>query len=355
MSLEVRLRQRLGTFELDIAFATKGQVTALFGPSGAGKSSVVAAIAGLTRPSEGRIAIGGRVLFEDGKIFVKPEDRRIAVVFQDARLFPHMSVEDNLRFGWRRAAEQADPATITHVVELLGLGHLLSRRPKGLSGGEKSRVALGRALLASPDMLLLDEPLAALDQARREEILPYLEKLARETRLPMLLVSHQVDEVARLADEIVVLANGKVTAQGPVFEMLTDVGAVAGVPPLGAVFDAYVAEHKADGLTRLSFDGGALFLPHLPQTAGTKVRVRLRAEDIMLALSQPLGISANNVLSCAVGDIRDIGDHADVQLLCGNTKLVSRITQSSRVRLKLAKGMMLYGVVKAVTVAREGG
>ncbi|GAA0524980.1 molybdate transport system ATP-binding protein [Rhizomicrobium palustre] len=353
MSLEVSLKQRLGAFCLDIEFSTKGQVTALFGPSGAGKSSVVAAIAGLSRPSAGRIAVGGRVLFEAGKSFVPPEARRIAVVFQDARLFPHMSVEDNLRFGWRRAAQKADEAAIADVIALLGLEHLLSRRPRGLSGGEKSRVALGRALLAAPDMLLLDEPLAALDQARREEILPYLEKLARQMRLPMLLVTHQVEEVARLADEIVVLDQGCVVAQGPVFELLTDIGAVAGVQPLGAVFEAAIAAHQADGLTRLSFAGGILYVPGLSQPTGTRLRVRLRAEDIMLALSEPSGISANNVLTCTLGDIRSVGDHADVQLHAGPTQLVARITEASRARLKLEKGMQVYAVVKAVTVARS--
>ncbi|MDR3528070.1 MAG: molybdenum ABC transporter ATP-binding protein [Rhizomicrobium sp.] len=355
MSLEVRLQQRLGAFTLDVAFATKGQVTALFGPSGAGKSSVVAAVAGLSRPRQGRIAVSGRVLFDGTSVFVPPEARRIAVVFQEARLFPHMNVEDNLKFGWRRTPNKAAAAPITHVIELLGLELLLRRQPKALSGGEKSRVALGRALLAAPDMLLLDEPLAALDQPRREEILPYLEKLARETKLPMLYVSHQLDEVARLADEIVVLENGRVTAQGPVFDMLTELGAIAGIPPLGAVFDAIVSEHQDDGLTRLNFNGGVLFVPHLRQGVGIKVRVRLRAEDIMLALSEPFGISANNVLACTVTDIRMLGDHADVQLLCGTSKLVSRITEASRVRLKLEKGMSLFGVVKAVTVAREAG
>ncbi len=297
MSLEVRLQQRLGAFTLDIAFATKGQVTALFGPSGAGKSSVVAAVAGLSRPPRGRIAVGGRVLLDSPAVFVPPEARRIAVVFQDARLFPHMSVADNLKFGWRRALQKADAAAIAHIVDLLGLEPLLPRRPERLSGGEKSRVALGRALLAAPDMLLLDEPLAALDQARRDEILPYLEKLARETKLPMLYVSHNVDEVARLADEIVVLESGRVTAQGSVFEMFTDVGAITGVPPLGAVFDAVVEAHQGDGLTRLGFAGGDLFVPRLSQAAGVKVRVRLRAEDIMLALYEPYGIRANNVLA----------------------------------------------------------
>lgn len=354
MSLEVFLRHRLGDFALDLSFVTKGRVTALFGPSGSGKSSVVAAIAGLLRPREGRIAVQGRVLTEPPRLFVPPQHRRIAVVFQDARLFPHMTVADNLKFGWRRAPQQADAVTIEHVVALLGLGGLLARLPRNLSGGEKSRVALGRALLASPDLLLLDEPLAALDAARRSEILPYLECLARETALPMLYVSHQIDEVARLADEIVVIEAGRVTAQGPVFDLLTDIDAVAGVPPLGAVFEAKVAAHQADGLTRLLFDGGVLFVPALPQPPGTPLRVRLRAEDVMLALAEPTGISANNVLACTLRAIKPSGDHLDVQLGCGTTKLVSRITAASAARLKLAPGQAVYAVVKAVTVAREG-
>ena len=353
MSLEVTLKHRLGSFVLDIEFTTKGQVTALFGPSGAGKSSVVAAIAGLWRPRTGRIAVAGRVLTQAPKLFVPPERRRLGVVFQDARLFPHMDVEDNLRFGWRRAARKADTAEIGHIVELLGLGALLGRRTRDLSGGEKSRVALGRALLTTPDMLLLDEPLAALDTARRAEILPYLEKLARELQMPMLYVSHQLDEVARLADEIVVIRDGRVTAQGSTFELLTDIDGIAGVPPLGAVFDATVVEHQADGLSRLAFDGGVLFVPALPQSPGMRVRVRLRAEDLMLALEEPHGISANNVLACTIRAVRAVGDHVDVQLACGATRLVSRITAASAARLGLAPAQAVYAVVKAVTVARE--
>lgn len=353
MSLEVALKHRLGDFVLDVVFATKGRVTALFGPSGAGKSRIIASVAGLMRPREGRIVVGGRVLTETPRLFVPPEARRLAVVFQDSRLFPHMSVDDNLKFGWRRAATKADAASIAHVIDLLGLDGLLQRYPRDLSGGEKARVALGRALLASPEMLLLDEPLASLDAARRDEILPYLERLARETALPMLYVSHQVDEVARLADEIVVIENGRVRLQGPVFELLADVDAPVGVPPLGAVLDATVAEHQADGLTRLAFDGGVLFVPSLARPDGTRVRVRLRAEDLMLALEEPRAISANNVLSCSIAALKLVGDHVDVQLRCGATRLVSRITGASAARLKLASGQPVYAVVKAVTVARE--
>ena len=352
MSLEVSLRHRFGAFALDAAFVTHGNVTALFGPSGAGKSTIVAAIAGLLRPRQGRVVLDGRVLSDAPAIFVPAERRRIAVVFQDTRLFPHMSVRDNLLFGWHRTETKSDAATISHVIDLLGLEALLARQPRGLSGGEKSRVALGRALLASPEMLLLDEPLASLDAARRGEILPYLEKLAREAGLPMLYVSHQVEEVARLADEVVVIEQGGVKAQGPVFDLLTDVDAIAGVPPLGAVFEAAVHEHHGDGLSVLAFDGGVLYVRRLPHPVGARVRVRLRAEDIMLALKEPEAISANNVLTCTVKAIRTTGEEADVQLLCGKTRLVARITASSRARLKLEPGTAAYAIVKSVTVGR---
>jgi molybdate transport system ATP-binding protein len=352
MSLDVSLQHRVGDFRLDASFVTHGNVTALFGPSGAGKSTVVAAIAGLIRPREGRIVLDGHVLTDLPGVFVPAERRRLGVVFQDARLFPRMSVRNNLLFGWRRSPTRADRPTIGHVIDLMGLQPLLDRRPSGLSGGEKSRVALGRALLASPDMLLLDEPLASLDAARRNEILPYLERLARESRLPMLYVSHQVDEVARLADEIVVIDNGRVTAQGSAFDLLTDIDAIAGVPPLGAVFEATVTEHRGDGLSALGFDGGTLYVRKLPQAVGACLRVRLRAEDIMLALKEPEAISANNVLSCSVKAIRESGDEADVQLMCGTTRLVARITASSRARLQLEPSTAVYAIVKSVTVER---
>ena len=355
MSVDVVLRHRFGAFALDAQFTASGGVTALFGPSGSGKTSVVSAIAGLLRPQQGRIVLGGRVLADTATgVFVPPEARRVAVVFQDARLFPHMSVHDNLLFGWRRASAKADAQTIAHVIDLLGLGGVLPRSPQRLSGGEKSRVALGRALLASPQMLLLDEPLASLDAARRSEILPYLEKLARESKLPMLYVSHAVEEVARLADEIVVLKDGRVTAQGAAFDLLTDVDAIAGVPPLGAVFEARLAGQR-EGLSLLAFDGGELAVKKLSQEIGTRLRVRLRAEDIMLAREEPHAISANNVLSCVVRAVRRHGDEADVQLMCGATRLVARITEASRQRLGLETGIAAFAIVKSVTVGREAG
>ena len=355
MSVEISLRHEFAGFKLDVAFALpRPGVTALFGASGAGKTTVVNAIAGTFRPREGRIIINGRVVLDtNAGIFVPPAQRRAGYVFQDARLFPHMSVLDNLLFGWRRATNKASAGEIDRIVSLLGLKLLLQRRPRALSGGEKGRVALGRALLSSPEILLLDEPLASLDAQRRGEILPYLENLRDEARLPMLLVSHALDEVARLADDIVVLKDGRKAAEGSVFEVLTglELPALAGAPPVGAVIAATVMAVRDDGLVALAFDGGRLMVTQPGRPIGTRLRLRIRAEDIMLALEEPHGISANNilavrVLAIAAGD----GVHADVQLACGATRLVARITRASSARLGLEPGKSVFAIVKSVTL-----
>ena len=352
MSIEVALRHSFGAFALDVAFEIERPgVTALFGPSGAGKTSVINAIAGLLRPCEGRIAIDGRVVLDtDAGVFVPPQRRRTGYVFQDARLFPHMSVADNLRFGWRRTPNRMGEDGIARIVDLLGLGHLLERAPKALSGGEKSRVALGRALLSAPDILLLDEPLSALDAARRSEILPYLERLRDETKLPMIYVSHSVDEVARLADEIVVIRDGRVEAQGPVFDLLTKID--GSIPTLGAVLDARIEVHRpGEGLSVLAFDGGQLLVSQLARDVGSRVRVRIRAEDILLAREEPRAISANNVLPATVSALRaGDGAQSDVQIACGPKKLVARITRASAQRLGLAPGVPVFAIIKSVIV-----
>jgi molybdate transport system ATP-binding protein len=355
MSVEISLRHEFPGFALDIAFALPGTgVTALFGASGAGKTTIVNAIAGTFRPREGRVVIDGRTVLDTAAgIFVPAEQRRAGYVFQDARLFPHMSVENNLLFGWRRAANKASAGDIDHIIDLLGLRALLQRRPRALSGGEKGRVALGRALLSSPQILLLDEPLASLDAQRRGEILPYLERLRDETKLPMLLVSHALDEVARLADDIVVVRDGRLAAQGSVFDVLTglELPALAGSPPVGAVIPATITAHQADGLTALAFDGGMLFVARLAQPVGTPLRLRVRAEEILLALEEPHAISANNILPARVLALGgDGGTQADVQLACGATRLVARITAASATRLNLAPGTQVFAIVKSVTV-----
>jgi molybdate transport system ATP-binding protein len=229
---------------------------------------------------------------------------------------------------------------------------LLARRPAGLSGGEKSRVALGRALLSSPSLLILDEPLASLDAERRGEILPWLERLRDEAGLPMIYVTHALDEVARLADSIVVVRDGCVAAQGAVFDLLPDLefARMAGIAPVGAVFSATIAGER-DGLSELAFDGGTLLVPRLARPSGTRLRVRLRAEDVMLALAAPVGISANNVLAATLIAVRESDDtHADVQLACGSVKIVARITRASLQRLDLRPGLSLFAVIKSVTV-----
>jgi molybdate transport system ATP-binding protein len=356
MTIDIAVRHRFAGFELDAAFrVAKPGVTALFGPSGAGKTTIANAIAGLFRPEGGRIAIDGRVVFDRGAgIDVPPRARRIGYVFQESRLFPHMSVETNLRFGWRRAERRASDDAFAHIVDMLGLEHLLARKPAKLSGGEKGRVALGRALLASPTLLLLDEPLAALDAARKAEIFPYLEKLRDDARLPMIYVTHSLDEVTRLADELVFVKGGRIAAQGSVFDLLPDLefAALAGTPSYGAVFEAVVTAQRAhDRLTVLAFDGGELIVPRLSQPLGTRLRVRLRAEDVMLALERPQNISANNILEATIVSLHSDDDgHADVQLRSGGAKLVSRITRASVDRLGLAAGMPVFAIVKSVIV-----
>lgn len=349
MSVDVRLRHAQGAFALDVAFSSDvSGITALFGPSGAGKTTIVHAIAGLVRPQDGRVAVGGHVLFDSNRnIDVAVEDRRVGLVFQDARLFPHMRVDDNLRFGWRRAKDRLDEAGIARIVEMLGLGALLSRSPAKLSGGEKSRVALGRALLASPSVLLLDEPLAALDAARKAEILPYLERLRDEARVPIVHVSHSVDEVMRLADRVVLLDKGRIAGEGSVFDFAAgEIGEL--LPATGAVIDSRLEGHN-DGLSLLSFEGGRLAVARMGAPLGSKLRVRIRAEDILIAREEPRAISANNVLAARIVSLREIGNgQVDVHLACGRARLAARITQASCARLSLKPGEAVFAVLKSV-------
>jgi molybdate transport system ATP-binding protein len=355
MKTGVMLQHRLGDFTLDAAF-TFGEsacVTALFGPSGAGKSTVLGAIAGLFRPQSGRIAIAGETLFDSERgIFVPARERRIGIVFQDTRLFPHMSVHANLLYGWRRAAARTQGQTIDAVIALLGLELLLARKPRTLSGGERSRVALGRALLMGPRALLLDEPLTALDAARKAEILPYLERLVEETKIPMLYVSHALDEVTRLADRMVVLHEGRVLAEGSLFDVTARLDLFTGKHLLpGAVLEAEIAGHDlAHGLTELGFDGEILVVPHIARAVGDKVRIRIDADDVMLALTRPDGVSANNILPASIAAIREDGPNADVQLRINGAFLIARITRRSLERLALKPGTSVFALIKSVTV-----
>jgi molybdate transport system ATP-binding protein len=355
MSAEVRMRHRQGDFLLDVEFSFGAGVTALFGPSGAGKSTVINGIAGLIRPDDGRVTLDGVELFDSARgVSVPVHKRRIGVVFQDTRLFPHLSVRNNLLFGWRRVDERAPDSEIERIIAMLGLEPMLDRKPHTLSGGERSRVALGRALLMNPRLLLLDEPLAALDASRKAEIFPYFERLHDETKIPVLYVSHSTDEVARLADHVVLIREGRIAAQGSIFDITSRLDLATGVDRLlpGTVLDAVVVRHDGTGLSELAFAGQTLIVPKVARDPGAHVRIRIDAQDVMLALAEPQQVSANNVLAATVAAVRTDGPgpEADVQLAIGDARLLARITKRSAARLALQQGTHVFAVIKSVTV-----
>ena len=332
MTLKVSIQHRFPDFSLDVQFRAPIGVTALFGRSGSGKTSVINAVAGLLRPDLGQIASDGVVLLDTALgVNLAAHRRRIGYVFQDARLFPHLTVRQNLMFG-RWFAPRGPGADYDHIVDLLGLGSMLMRRPGTLSGGEKQRVAIGRAILSNPRLLALDEPLAALDEARKAEILPYLERLRDELRLPILYVSHAMSEVARLADTVVLMEAGRVTAAGPTAAILSDPVSAhgLGLREVGAVMVATVAAHEEDGLTRLDSAAGPLLLPGVAAPVGSPLRVRILAQDVMLALKRPEGISALNVMRATVRDVRlGEGPGALVRLDAGGESILARVTRRS--------------------------
>jgi len=354
--ISVALRHRFGRdgFGIDVGIeAPEAGVTALFGPSGCGKSTILAAVAGLLRPQEGRVAIGDAVLVDTARrVLVPPERRRCGVVFQDARLFPHLNVETNLRYGLRRAPPGADGPGFGEVVALLGIGHLLARRPAGLSGGERQRVALGRALLSRPRLLLMDEPLAALDAARRAEVLPFLARLRDAAGLPILYVTHALDEVDALADHLVLLEAGRVVAAGPVEDLSarTDLPQLAGRRDAGVLIPCTV-RHRGRGLAALGFAGGELLTTSDPGPPGTRLRVRLRARDIAVAIEEPRGLSTQNILPATVAGIVGGGTPAEafLRLAVGPTTLLARVTRDSVARLALRPGLPVWALIKAVT------
>lgn len=356
--LEVDITCALGAVRLEAAFAAAGGVTALFGRSGAGKTSVINAIAGLVRPVRGRIAVGGTVLFDHARRIDLPRHRRrIGYVFQEPRLLPHLSVRQNLLYGRWFTPSGERRGSLCEVVELLGIGDLLRRRPGTLSGGERQRVAIGRALLASPRLLLMDEPLASLDAARKEEILPFLLRLRGEARLPIVYVTHSLDEVSRLADTMVVLAEGKVAAQGPVAEVMArlDLGLALGHAEAGAVLSATVAGHDlAYALTELLVAGQRLTVPRLEAPVGSAVRLRVRARDVALATVRPTGTSVRNLLRAHVRSIACAeGPYAELVLDLGGAPLRSRLTRRSVDELGLAPGTPVIAMLRAVAVERR--
>jgi molybdate transport system ATP-binding protein len=330
-------------------------VTALVGPSGSGKTTLLRCVAGLERSPTGAMRLGNEVWQDESAgVYVPIHRRAVGYVFQEARLFPHLTVRSNLTYGWDRTPPRERRVTIERVVEILGIGHLLGRRPQTLSGGEQQRVAIGRALLTSPRLLLLDEPLSALDAPRKREILPFIKRLQQELEVPILYVSHSMSEVLQLADRAAVLRGGQLVAVGPTTEVFSsvDLQKTMGAQRVGAVIDARVAEHEPEfGLTRLEFNGRSLYVPLQPLNAGDPLRVQIFSRDVALVLGPPtVPTSVLNILEATVIDVRD-GHHASVEItLDAGSPLVASITRKSAVTLALRPGQRVYAHIKAVAL-----
>ena len=351
--LEARfVLQRRGGFRLDIDLSLPGAgVSVLFGPSGCGKTTVLRCLAGLAQAEEGHLRLGERC-WQDSETgrWVPTHRRPIGYVFQEASLFPHLSVAGNLAFARKRGAEpDGDDGDL---IDLLGIGPLMTRRPAQLSGGERQRVAIARALATAPRVVLMDEPLAALDGARKAEILPFLERLHRELAVPVVYVTHSMDEVVRLADWLVVMADGQAVSTGPVTEVLSDVASsLASSDDASVALDAEVVGHDAEyGLSRLDVDGVELWIAGLERPLGTRLRIRIHARDVSVALFRPDGSSITNILPSVVEALAPAGAHqCTVRLRMGNgARLLARLTRRSCDLLALAPGAVVYAQIKGV-------
>lgn len=352
--ISARFHIERAEFSLDVDLTLPGQgVTALFGHSGSGKTTCLRAMAGLERATNGYFALGEEVWQDEARgHFLPPHLRALGVVFQDAGLFPHLSVRGNMEFGQRRT-RGASLLSVADVADLLGIAHLLERSPQQLSGGERQRAAIARALLAAPSILLMDEPLAALDLRRKHEILPYLERLHRDLDIPVIYVSHAPDEVARLADHLVLLDNGKAVASGPLNDVLGRIDLPAAfADDAGVVIETRIVAHEADDLTRLAFSGGMIFVSRRSEAVGTTLRCRIHARDVSLALA-PQALSS--ILNCVTATVIDLAPtdtpgHVMVKLETGGEPLLARITRRSAEKLEIRSGLVLHAQIKAVAL-----
>ena len=337
--------------EVDLALPGRG-VSAIFGASGCGKTTLLRAIAGLEPDVRGRLRVNGEP-WQTERHRLAPHRRPLGFVFQEASLFAHLSVRGNLDYGLRRVPRSQRRVPLDQVIRLLGIDGLLERRPGQLSGGERQRVAIARALATSPRLLLMDEPLSALDQARKNEIMPYLESLHDELAIPVLYVSHAIDEVARLADHLVLLDAGRVTASGDAFALFarTDLP-LAHDDYAAALILAIVAGHDDRfGLTELDFDGGRFLVPRRQLAVGTRVRLRIIARDVSLVLDRPERTSILNVIPAVVSEIADAGvAQVLVRLDADGTPMLARITRKSASHLQLRPGLRVFAQVKSVAI-----
>lgn len=354
--LAVTLAKRRGAFALDISFhAPTPGIVALFGRSGSGKTTLINMLAGLLQPDAGEVKLNDLVLVDTVARYSLPaERRRIGYVFQDARLFPHLSVRGNLHYGQKRAPCAPQAISFDDVIALLGLQPLLARRPNSLSGGERQRVALGRALLSQPQLLLLDEPLASLDAPRRAEVLPYLEALRDRLAIPMVYVSHQFDEVLRLANHVVLLDSGRVIAEGAIHDvsLRPELTAIVGAEAVGAVLEGIITGvDVARGLAELQLGSGRLLVSAVDAHVGARARVQLLARDLILATHPAQGLSVRNSIAGVVRDIRDDENEAKlVTVDIGGASVLARVTRDAVESLALHTASPVWVLVKAVSM-----
>ncbi|CZF82216.1 Fe(3+) ions import ATP-binding protein FbpC 2 [Grimontia celer] len=333
-------------------------ITAVFGRSGAGKTSLINAVSGLVRPQSGRIALGDKVLFDsDAKIDLAPEHRRIGYVFQEARLFPHMSVEKNLKYG----QPKEDKAKFGEVIQLLGIEHLLKRHPSALSGGEKQRVAIGRALLSEPELLIMDEPTASLDGPRRQELIQYLLRLATSLKIPVLYVSHSLDEILQIADNMLILNEGQVVANGPLHDVW---GSAPMRPWLSAkeqsalVTAKLIGHHPTYGMAQLDLEGETIWVTKVDDAEGSMLRLRIFANDISIVKSRPADTSIRNILPAVVEEVcrseceENASGYCQVVLRIGNQRLLANITQWAVDDLHLLQGDTVFAQLKGVSITK---
>ncbi|WP_397542147.1 molybdenum ABC transporter ATP-binding protein [Roseovarius salis] len=356
--LSIAARLRYPGFTLDVTHSFGGEgITALFGPSGCGKTTLLRIIAGFEREARGRVAFAGDV-WMDGSTFVPPHRRGVGYVFQDARLFPHLTVRGNLAYAHRRAAPAPARYSFDDVVDALDLGALLGRRPGGLSGGERQRVAIGRTLLARPRLLLMDEPLAALDTRRKAEILPYIARLPDAFGVPVIHVTHALEEVTQLCDRIVALAQGRVVASGDVAETLErlDVSGLQGRFEAGVLLRGRVVSQDPElHLTRVDLGGATLEVPGVVLTAGAPLRLRVRARDVSLALRRPRGVSIRNMLDARILSVAPEPDTAFAEVLMdvAGQHLRARVTRAAVQELGLSADRDVVALVKSVAFDRQ--
>lgn len=339
------------TLDVDIRVPSHG-VTGIFGASGCGKTTLLRCIAGLEQGARGSVGFNGE-LWQDGDHFVPPWQRPVGYVFQDARLFPHMTVARNLDYGRRRSRVAPELTSPEEIIAMLGIGHLLDRRPAQLSGGERQRASIARALLRYPSLVLMDEPLANLDAARKHEIMPFLDRLHASLKVPMLYVSHSLDEMTRLCDHLVVMQSGKVLGQGRLHDMLmrTDLPILGG-GEASTVLDVRVLDYDAQyQLSRLQFAGGEIVVPGRHGDRDCPLRLRIMASDVSLCRERPQSSSILNILPAAVESRQaEAGGHVLVQLRVGDVRIMARVTMKSAVALELAPGQSVFAQIKSVAV-----